>query len=208
MLSNTTDKNIERTWSCKCGQVTASLAGKPVLEFNCHCHSCVAGAKFIADKTNHSGIPMIDETHGGSCPSAYKASQVEFCDGCLSDAETGTSRLKFVRLGEAGEAWRSYTTCCGTQMTQCVMGGLIVLNRNGIRNEDGSKYKPKKLPLNIQKGVAFEPSKVPEPNHETAPASYVPLFMWPAINPFGKKLTQKELFPDKSETEMVPITWE
>jgi hypothetical protein len=32
--------------------------------------------------------------------------------------------------------------------------------------------------------------------------------MGPIVNPFSRKIKDKELFPEDSETEIVPITWE
>ena len=210
------------SWSCKCGQIKANLKGKPVLSFNCHCHSCVAAAKFIDKKrttTNEkAGISIINST-GGVAISAFKANQVEFCTD-LSE------KLEFVRVGDNGEAWRSYTTCCGTQVTNFVTPKFIVLNRNAIAanveitKEDESNITTTSATaavmdndntiLNIQKKDAFDPTAVPEPSHETTPKLYTMKFIFSVVNPCGsKKLQQyKELFPPTNEfAEVVPITW-
>lgn len=196
---------MERTWECKCGQVKAKLKGEPILNFICHCHSCVGAAQFIEEKTKSSGISILHPDGGGACASPYSAGQVEFITD-LSD-ETGTSKLKFVRVGDGGKAFRSYTTCCGSQMTNCVFPRLVVFNRNGIKNADGTQFEPAGEVLNIQKNNAFDPSAVPEPSHPTGSFLFAMKFLAPVLNPFGKKLKNQELFPEDSATEIVPITW-
>ena len=196
---------MERTWECKCGQIKAKLKGEPILNFRCHCRSCVAAAQFIEEKTKKSGTPLLHSDGGGACASPYAAGQVEFITP-LSD-ENERSKLKFVRVGDKGKPWRCYTKCCGTQMTNCVFNRLIAFNRNGIKNVDGSKFEPDDV-LNIQVKHSFDPSAVPEPNHKTIPSSWGFHFMAPIMNPLGTKHKMKELAPEDSDTEIVPITWE
>eukprot|EP00591_Stephanopyxis_turris_P000459 CAMPEP_0195523576 /NCGR_PEP_ID=MMETSP0794_2-20130614/22832_1 /TAXON_ID=515487 /ORGANISM="Stephanopyxis turris, Strain CCMP 815" /LENGTH=163 /DNA_ID=CAMNT_0040653599 /DNA_START=66 /DNA_END=554 /DNA_ORIENTATION=+ len=161
---------VERTWACKCGEIKVKLTGEPILSFRCHCHSCVGAAQFIEEKTNKSGIPIIHENGGGVCACPYAASQLEFLSE-LSSSD-GTSKLKFVRVGDKGKALRSYTTCCGTQMTNFILPGLIVFNQNGIKNADGSSFESAKPVLNIEAYHAFDPSTVPEPKHATHPVHW------------------------------------
>lgn len=195
---------VTRTWTCKCGEIKANLKGEPVLNFRCHCHSCVAAARFIEEKTEGKGTSILHPDGGGACASPYAGHQVHFCTPLST--EEGKSKLKFVRY-ENGKAWRCYTTCCGSQMTNCIFPGLVVFNRNGIKNADGTPYEPPHEVLNIQKANAFDPEAVPEPSHNTGPTSYTYKFLWPVVNPFSKKIKTSELFPDSSEAAIVPMTW-
>ena len=209
---------IVRTWECSCGLVRAKLTGDPLLNFRCRCRSCEAAARHIATLAEKDGLtggqkcPMLHPDGGGACASPFTAGQVEFLDGCLSSKDTDgseSSRLKFVRIGDKGQAWRSYTTCCGTQMTNCVFPKHIVFNRNGIKNEDSTPYQPTGTVLNIQKDNAFHPAFVPEPNHPTAPFSMTAKFMWGMMNPIGKPFEgYDELLPGVGNADIVPITWE
>ena len=202
---------VERTWECHCGTIKAKLTGEPILTLWCHCHSCIASARLIEERTKHHGkdnrISVIHEETGGACTSPYAASQIEFVTP-LSDGD-GKSLLKFVKVGEKGSPWRCYTTCCGSQMTQVVFPKMIAFNTNGIKNKDGTKYIPPPIIYNNNAQHAFDPPSVPEPKVGTLRHfSYFLKFAWNGlINPMGKKLTEKELFPDNSDVEVVPITW-
>ena len=81
---------------------------------------------------------------GGAWVVPYKASQLKFATE-LSDKE-GKSLIKFVRVGENGESKRSYTTCCGTLFTGFVLPQVIALNRNAIKNIDGSSFELTEVP--------------------------------------------------------------
>ena len=144
---------------------------------------------------------------GGVCAAPYSVGNVEFSTD-LSDDVNGKSKLKFVRVGEKGKNYRCYTTCCGTQMTNCTFPRLIVFNRNGIKYADGIRYEPGGEVLNILMKDAFDPSTVPKPNHPKEPTYWTFLFMKTMLNPFGKKYGKKELYPNECEDEIVPITWE
>ena len=203
---------VERTWECHCGTIKVKLTGEPILTLWCHCHSCIASARLIEERTksHKDRISVIHEETGGACASPYAASQIEFLTP-LSSSKDGKSLLKFVKVGEKGSAWRCYTTCCGSQMTQVVFPKMIVFNTNGIKNKDGSKYVPPPTVYNTNAQHAFDPPSVPEPKVGTMRLIYYTFqFMWNGlINPMGKKLTEKELFPDNnSDVEVVPITWE
>ncbi|CAB9526235.1 expressed unknown protein [Seminavis robusta] len=205
-MSTSPGISIQRTWSCHCGCVQAKLLNDSTPGcFRCHCHSCVAAAKYIAKATDDkpSMIPML-HADGGACVSPYAAENVEFTTG-LSDTD-GNSMLKFVKVGEEGSAWRCSTTCCGTQMTNCVFPGWIAFNRNGIKNEDGSKYDPEII--NVFKSCSFDPKSVPEPSHETLPDGWFDVFMTKATGSTKLKDLYPELFPKEADiTDIVPITW-
>lgn len=144
---------------------------------------------------------------GGAWAAPYRASQVKFVTD-LSDKD-GKSLLKFVRVGEKGQPLRSYTTCCGTQVTNCVFPQMIALNANGIKNADGSSYRPREIPMNLNKKHSFDPDVVPKPNHSTAPIPMTLKFAQLILNPFDRSMAKhKEFFPSKEEAAIVPITWE
>jgi hypothetical protein len=114
----------------------------------------------------------------------------------------------FVSAGDKGTLCRAYTTCCGSQVINAIFPKLVVLNLNGIKNSDGSKYEAPNQPLlNVNTKDAFDPSAVPEPKHKTAPFPAMLKFMGTMLNPFSKKLKNKEALPDASKAEVVPITW-
>ena len=79
-----------------------------------------------------------------------------------------------------------------------------------MKKKDGSPYQPATAPLNTHKNCAFDPSKVPDPSHETVPLWSIFKFMAPMLNPVGAKFQEKDrfLFVNNDEAEIVPITWE
>jgi hypothetical protein len=162
--------------------------------------------RFIDEKTNHSGTSILDEA-GGACATPYKASQLEFPTSLKSS--DGKHKLNYVHIGDKGSVFRGYTTCCGSQVINAMFSKVVVLNRNGIKNSDGSKYEAPNLPLlNVNAKHAFDPSVVPEPKHDTGPMSFMLQFVSPMLNPFGKTLENKDALPDASKADAVPITWE
>ena len=205
-------KPVQRIWKCQCGDVQLRLTGEPILNLRCHCHSCVACARYIDEKYNHNGTSMIHSCGGGVCASPYAAGQVKVLTPLStsdpsSDGDT-SSKLKFVRVGENGRIWRSYTTCCGTQLANMAKPGMIVLNRNAIYNQDGTKYEPREIPLNINKKHAFDPDSVPKPSHDVAPPSVAFKFVKNIANPFGARFKDvPELFPAVDAVEVMPVSW-
>eukprot|EP01052_Picozoa_sp_SAG31_P019450 SAG31_NODE_1417_length_8440_cov_7.706510_4_plen_248_part_00 len=53
-------KADDHCWRCACGEFTAELVGPPVFNFNCHCHSCVAPARFLDSKFPASRSALVD----------------------------------------------------------------------------------------------------------------------------------------------------
>ena len=161
--------------------------------------------RFIDEKTNHSGTSILDE-NGGAATSPYAASQVEFPTSLKSS--DGKHKLNYVRVGDKGSNCRAYTACCGSQVVNVILPKIVVFNTKGIKNSDGSKYEAPNQPLlNVNTKAAFDPSAVPEPKHDTAPFSVMFAFITTLLNPFSKKLENKEALPDASKAEVVPITW-
>jgi hypothetical protein len=195
-------------WSCDCGSIKAKVLAPPVLNFDCHCHSCVAAARHIADTytSKPSSTPLLSPTTGGTAVSICAGRNVEFVSS-LKDETTGELKIKFVKVGETGKATRFYTTCCGTQVSNFLTPGLIAFNRNGLKNEDGSKFVPPGDVLNTMAKYAFNPDTVPEPKHARAPLSIFAKFLPLLIFGSGLKAKYPELFGAEKEAEVVPITW-
>lgn len=137
----------------------------------------------------------------------YPSNRVEFTTDL---SENGESLLKFIRVGEEGTPYRCYTKCCGSQLNNAIFPNLIAINTNGVLNPDGTKYEQGKV-LNVKVSESFDPAMVPEPKHDTITPGILVAFLSRLMNPahpkpFNKRY--KELFPDPSECEVVPITWE
>ena len=196
------------TWSCDCGNVKAKISALPTLNFDCHCHSCVAPARYIAEKysTNSNNTPMLNPSTGGAGVSIFPARTVESFTS-LKDEATGETKIKFVKVGETGKATRCYTTCCGTQVSNFLAPGIIALNRSGLKNEDGSKFEPSGDLMNIMAKHAFEPDKVPEPKVPNVPLGVLGNFLWLLAFGSGLKAKFPELFNAEKDAEVVPITW-
>lgn len=137
----------------------------------------------------------------------YPSNRVEFTTDL---SENGESLLQFVCVGDEGVPYRCYTKCCGSQVNNATFPQLIAMNANGVLNADGSKHDRGEV-LNIKVSDSFTPDLVPEPNHQTLTTGVLLGFVSRLMNPaHPKKLDKryKELFVDKSECEVVPITWE
>ena len=190
------------TFKCACGGVQAKLQGEPFAIFNCHCHSCVASARFIDakhtdDKKGTSGI-----RDKGSGMALYKPNKVEFTTPITADT------FAACKVGDKGKNGRSYTKCCHTQAIFCI-SKFIAFNSNCLFNDDGSLYQPEKPIQNTMKDFAFEPSEVPEPKSNMIPPMSLLLpMMGTMMNPFGPKVKDKNLFANLETAEVVPITWE
>eukprot|EP00547_Thalassionema_nitzschioides_P002378 CAMPEP_0194199618 /NCGR_PEP_ID=MMETSP0156-20130528/573_1 /TAXON_ID=33649 /ORGANISM="Thalassionema nitzschioides, Strain L26-B" /LENGTH=233 /DNA_ID=CAMNT_0038924541 /DNA_START=66 /DNA_END=767 /DNA_ORIENTATION=- len=198
-------KRNKYTWECSCGKIKANLKGEPLAQFNCHCHSCVAASEFI-DNKQLGGLSCRNST-GGAAVMMYPSNRVEFTTDL---SENGESLLQFITVDEKGVPYRCYTKCCGSQMNNAIFPQLIAFNANGVLNLDGNKHDRGDV-TNIRASFAFDEEKVPERKHKTDPAGVLFGLIIRLMNPFHPKKFDKrykELFPDKSETETVPITWE
>jgi hypothetical protein len=224
--------SVERTWECKCGEIKVKLTGEPMSNVNCYCKSCQTGAvsakpffvtdcwkqifnylllrfscliqKFIQEKTNGTGIYPLNK-NGGVAITLFPASRIEFL--APLSAEDGTSKLNFIRVGDRGKAFRSYTTCCGSQMTCGCFPTLIGFNRAGIKNADGAPYEPTDS-VNVMASHSYDASLVPEPKSNHVPFDLTTLnTVVTLLNPFGSKFKEKELYPDNADTEVLNVTW-
>lgn len=186
-----------RSFKCKCGAIQFELTGDPVLNCNCHCHSCVATCRYIDEKKGGtSGI----KDHGVAF-SFFKPDQI----GKLPDS---LKELGAVKVGDNGKNLRLFAQCCGTSLG-FANPKLIGLNRNAIYENDGKEYQPSDPVINGRKKDAFDQSIVPEPSHNMYPISFLLKMIGPMLNPFGPKFGEdgKVFFPDLAKAETVEITW-
>lgn len=200
--------NEQLTFRCKCGAVQADISGKLYAESNCHCHSCVAAAKFVENKPDFDGFSALRNSNGGFAYVLVKGKDINFTSDITS--EEVQKRFDYVKVGEKGKMARTYCKECGT-----VLGifakNFAFLNRNCIFDNTGADYVPSSPVLNIMKKHAFEPDKVPEPSAATFPLSgMLPLI--PIMWGFGRRVAAKDAAiyagKDLSKVEVVPITWE
>mmetsp|Transcript_4663 Transcript_4663/g.9961 ORF Transcript_4663/g.9961 Transcript_4663/m.9961 type:complete len:198 (+) Transcript_4663:58-651(+) len=194
----------EITFKCKCGDIELRIQGK-MTHINCHCHSCVASVKCVEAKEGFDGISGLD--HDGAAFTLVRGTNVEYPTDMSTDE--ARSKIGFVKVGEKGPHPRCYCTKCHT-FVGAVAPSFVLLNRNALFNEDGSKFVAEGPVQNIMKKHAFDPSKVPEPSSSTAPFGLMMTF-FPLIMGFGKKKGAKNaaFFPeDMAKVEVVPITWE
>lgn len=77
MNSSETRDNMKLIFKCQCGAVQADLQGAPSDDRTCHCHSCVAAAKFVEAKPDFKGISALTNT-GGVTFTLYKGSKINF----------------------------------------------------------------------------------------------------------------------------------
>lgn len=207
-----TDTSTPKAFKCGCGQFKATLAGPPVANMTCHCHSCVGSARFIDE--NHGkdgkGISNIDDTKGAAF-AFYKLGQVDF--GGNKDPRES---LGVVKVGDKGEFLRYYAKCCGTPtfMTsaKCTSLGL---NRNALFNDDEGKmkYTPATTPLNIMTKYCFgSKDDIPDPKVDminlSAAITLFPFMISTSLG-FGagkNKFAKRD--EDLDRAEVVPITWE
>ena len=153
---------VQLIFKCKCGAVQADLKGKPK-SMNCHCHSCVASAKFLESKPDFDGYSVLTDK-GGFAFIFAKGKDVNFTSDIQSEeAMKNIDYVKVgdVKVGQKGKFARTYCKSCGT-----VIGGIALhmafLNRNAVFNQDGTPYIPAKPVINMMKKHAFDPDKVPE----------------------------------------------
>jgi hypothetical protein len=118
-------------------------------------------------------------------------------------------KLAFVKVGESGRAYRCYTKCCKSQVTNVVTARFVGFTANFITNYDGTPYAPPGPLLNVNVKFAFDPSLVKDPKHSYAPLGMIMTFLKAMINPFEPSMAAKHppLFPAASHVETVPITW-
>jgi hypothetical protein len=199
------------TWRCKCGKFEFQVTNAPFDALNCHCRYCVTAGKHIAEKYGSNGTSIIGE-HGGACAAFYKFSDIDF-DAVEED------QVGHVKIGDTGTSVRTFTKCCGTQITMAggkdfPLGYFRPLNRNCLFEEDGTKYKHTTEPVNAWfGGKAFDNSAVPEPKTKVAGWSFFKV----AIPLLFKKVTRLEknekypdhpiLMADPATAEVVPKTW-
>jgi hypothetical protein len=84
----------DHTWECPCGAFVARLAGPPRFNFNCHCHSCVAPARYLYDKYPAGRSALV----GGAVGKAF---------WLLEDIQLPADGLAFLKVGDAGENIRA-----------------------------------------------------------------------------------------------------
>lgn len=171
----------------------------------CHCHSCVASAKYLDDKykdePTHSSMLV-----GGGTALAF------FMPNALETVTEGDLDVGCLKVGAKGKAGRLYVKCCGTQLGVVQKAFFtLALNSLYVNEECTNKYTPQTPLVHFMKRYAFDPEKVPEPSYSIAPLGGTLKFLSVLINPFGpstkKEISEKFEF-DPAETEEVPITWE
>ena len=180
---------------------------------SCHCHSCVASARFIDDK--QLGGTSIIKDHGVH-QVVYMANDIEFSSPNLSDT-TSMDLVGFVKVGPLGKVLRVYTKCCGTAIGH-LEPKFAFLNANCIFEADGSKWLAPNVIPNIMASHAFDKEVIPEPKYGMAPFSLIVQFLpvfGALLNPFATKFptSHDALFCDKKlmpedKVEVVPVTWE
>ena len=200
------------TFKCKCGKVEASILNDFAAEFNCHCHSCVASARFVEAKPTFNGYSGLIDSDGGFAYAIVKGKDIDFTSDIMS--EEAMKNIDFVKVGETGKVARAYCKGCGT-----LLGGfqknVAFLNRNCMFDQSGSPYKPTKSVMNIMKKHAFEPDKVPDPSAAIMPFRAMLTFVPLMIGFGGGNVADKDSAllrhagkKELSGLEVVPITWE
>lgn len=195
-------------FKCKCGTAQAEIKGKLYAESNCHCHSCVASAKFVESKPNFDGYSALSNGNGGFAYVLVKGKDINFTSDIVS--EEAHKNIDYVKVGEKGKLARSYCKRCHT-----VLGifekNFAFLNRNCLFDHSGDPFKPSAPVINIMKKHAFDPDSVPEPAAATFPF-FGALSLMPIMWGFGGKVAPKDSAiyagKDLSKVEVVPITWE
>ncbi|CAB9514694.1 expressed unknown protein [Seminavis robusta] len=205
-------------FKCKCESVQFELSGEPLLDGNCHCHSCVACCRYVDEKHNKGGGTTGIVNHGAAF-TFFKPDQLvkyTVADSVKREDNNNNGVLGAVKVGDSGKNMRLFTTCCGT-MVGFALPKMIGLNRNCItvvndNDNNNDPYQPADPIMNWRKNDAFDPSIVPEPSHKMVPISTMFSFMMPMMNPFGPKFdpkdeNQKMFFPELDKAEIVEITW-
>lgn len=200
---NSRETMSELKWRCPCGSFEANLTAPPIFDFNCHCHSCVAPARYLSAKFPDSRSALV---HGGAGKSFFALTSVELPVGGLS----------FLKVGEAGENIRAYTTCCGTLFNTAggrqFPAGARPLTRNNIITADGSAYMPSEEAFcgDCLCKFAYDDYTLPEPHFDGASDGLMAQFsggMPP--KPEDEAAFDERWFKVGSEVEeVVPITWE
>lgn len=193
----------EYAWVCKCGAWKAQLKAPPVFVMNCHCHSCVAPARYLDAKypeTSKSGL--VD---GGVGKAMFRLEDIELTEGGLT----------YFKVGDKGENIRSYATCCGTLFNSA--GGKVFpasarpLTRNNIQNSDGSPYVSPETPTSGNTKHAFDDYTLPEGHFEGwSPAlmsSFSGLMSSPPDDAVRANFSKSWFKVGADVNEVVPITW-
>lgn len=193
-------------WKCGCGKVKLELSAQPWNVGNCHCHSCVASARFLDQKYNDdkNHVSQIDSGSGGASGAWFMPNEVTVL--------TKDSELGVLKVGPKGKAVRKYAKCCGSQVgvVHKAFWGLSLT----MLYEDGGctkKYVHGEPLANAMAKFAFEPDKIPEPKYSLGPLRTVFKLLYVVVNPFGPS-TEKETLDhfdvDPEKADEVPITWE
>jgi hypothetical protein len=205
-------KMPEYAWVCMCCAFQAKLKAPPVFEMNCHCHSCVAPARYLDAKypeTSKSGL-----VNGGVGKAFFRLEDIELPKG----GGGGGRGLTYLKVGDDGEKIRSYTTCCGTLFNssggKCFPVAARPLTRNNIiQKSDGSPYVSLETPTDVNTKYAYGDYTLPEPHFEgRSPAvsagfsALAPLL--PDDDAARAKYDQSWFKVGAEVNEVVPITWE
>ena len=191
----------DHTWECPCGGFIAKLKGPPVFDFNCHCHSCVAPARYLDGKFSSARSALVN---GG----------VGKVFWLLENIELPADGLAFLKVGESGENVRSYTACCGTLFNSAGGKQFPVparpLTRNNVKAADGSAYVPAdpKQCTDCLTQYAFGDYTLPEPHFDGMSDA-----LQAGFGLCGGALVPDEIDPrwlkvGEDVSEVVPITWE
>jgi hypothetical protein len=186
-----------------CGAFKAQLKTPPVFHMNCHCHSCVAPARYLDAKypeTSKSGLMV----NGGVGKAMFHLEDIELPEGGLT----------YLKVGDNGEKIRSYTTCCGTLFNTAGGKGFPraarPLTRNNIQNSDGSPYISLETPTDVNTKNAYDDYALPEHHFEGRSPAVVAGFsaLAPLPDEAGCAKYDQSWFKVGAEVnEVVPITW-
>ena len=114
------------------------MAAEPYFVLDCHCSACTPVAKYLDAKAAKAGQPNISAVihDTGVAKAFFLLDQVEW--------KKGKDKIAGVKLGEAGQNVRGYTTCCNT----LVIGDSPVpfpfrpFNRLALKHKDGKPFVP------------------------------------------------------------------
>jgi hypothetical protein len=153
------EDQVGATASCRCGRVSAPVAGTPILHATCYCDSCrTAGLAFA----QAPGAPPVVDDDGGTDLLLYRKDRI--------GRFTGGDLLREHRLTPTSPTRRVIATCCDTPM-------FLDFTKGHWLSFYASRLSGKIPPLDMRVMTADRPDGAPLPDDVPNLATHSARFM-------------------------------
>lgn len=149
------------TSSCKCGEVSFELEGKPAFGPKCCCNDCIASLYYVDGKAKEAGVENISNAQSGNYQSVVNAVWRKSAIKCIK----GADKIVYYKLRPKSTTLLTYTSCCYTPVICAAgrgFGGLLYTSFPFNRNTISPTFPAENLTFRGNTEDAVKPELLPK----------------------------------------------